>query len=482
MRRCKKIAALLCALAMMASILSVGAWAAPSDIAVQVNGQEVSFPDARPEVRNGRTMIPMRAAFETLGAQVTWNPEQQSVTAVKGDTTVVMTLGSTNVSVTENGEQRQLQMDVAPYSRNSRTYVPVRFAAQAFSCAVGWDGDARTVILVDIDQLLGDATFRNLDGWIQADLKQETPNPAKTTGKASVKLTVADTDGKMQTYPLSAVFSGISNETQAQMQLEMDFSELASLLLDGADLGTAEKNELKKLCKAAVDTRMDMAAGKVYFNIDCPLLLQMIGESLGDSNVWYFADMKELNTAGFDYTAYVQNLKNLLSSGDAGFRDLLVSMFSGMELTDTAEYEQLQVSMDVIRTLLSDQTMTRSGSDYTAKWAAQSDGINMQVAMTYQTSGSRLTGMKMALSADDGESPVTAAFQVRSDGKNTAMTLDLDLAAEMKLHFDLSAETVKSNAQPDVQPPAGSKIVDIMDALGAAAAPYDTIAKEAAGA
>ena len=129
MRRCKKIAALLCALAMMASILSVGAWAAPSDIAVQVNGQEVSFPDARPEVRNGRTMIPMRAAFETLGAQVTWNPEQQSVTAVKGDTTVVMTLGSTNVSVTENGEQRQLQMDVAPYSRNSRTYVPVRFAA-----------------------------------------------------------------------------------------------------------------------------------------------------------------------------------------------------------------------------------------------------------------------------------------------------------------------------------------------------------------
>ena len=62
------------------------------------------------------------------------------------------------------------------------------------------------------------------------------------------------------------------------------------------------------------------------------------------------------------------------------------------------------------------------------------------------------------------------------------MTLDLDLAAEMKLHFDLSAETVKSNAQPDVQPPAGSKIVDIMDALGAAAAPYDTIAKEAAGA
>ena len=35
-----------------------------------------------------------------------------------------------------------------------RTYVPVRFAAQAFDCAVGWDQDTSTAIIVDTEKLL----------------------------------------------------------------------------------------------------------------------------------------------------------------------------------------------------------------------------------------------------------------------------------------------------------------------------------------
>ena len=48
----KKIVAALCAAAMMVSVLSVSAWAVPSGITVQVNGQEVPFPDAEPESKN----------------------------------------------------------------------------------------------------------------------------------------------------------------------------------------------------------------------------------------------------------------------------------------------------------------------------------------------------------------------------------------------------------------------------------------------
>ena len=107
MKAYKKIVAALCTAAMMVSVLSVSAWAVPSGITVQVNGQEVTFPDAEPESKNGRTFIPVRAAFEALGAEVTWDQADKSVTAVKGDTTVVMTLDSTKAEITEDGRKQR---------------------------------------------------------------------------------------------------------------------------------------------------------------------------------------------------------------------------------------------------------------------------------------------------------------------------------------------------------------------------------------
>ena len=83
MKTYKKIVAALGTAAMMVRVISGSACAVPSGITVQVNGQEVTFPDAEPESKNGRTFIPVRAAFEALGAEVTWDQADKSVTAVK---------------------------------------------------------------------------------------------------------------------------------------------------------------------------------------------------------------------------------------------------------------------------------------------------------------------------------------------------------------------------------------------------------------
>lgn len=474
----KKIVAALCAAAMMVSVLSVSAWAVPSGITVQVNGQEVPFPDAEPESKNGRTFIPVRAAFEALGAEVTWDQADKSVTAVKGDTTVVMALDSTKAEVTKDGQKQELTMDVAPYSKGGRTYVPVRFAAEAFSCAVGWDGDEHTVMIVDVDALLGDATFENLDGWVRADLEREVPNPAKTTGQMSLKMTMPDAQGKIQAYPLSATFSGISTDTKAELQMEMDFAELFALFAGGSDLSAADKAELKKLSQAAVETRMDLESGKIYFTIDCPLLLTMIGEGLGDGNVWYLMDLAKLSEAGgFDYQSYLQGIEEMLGSEYAGFRELMVSMLSDLELTSAAyDYEMLQTSAEILCALLSDQAMVKSGSNYTVNWALKEDSSVLgQIKMTYQTSGDRLVGVKMEMTIDDGMDGMTLKMNVREDGTNTTMDMDIDLGNDLKLSFALSAKTVQANAQPAVEPPAGAQIVDIMDVLDEASNGYNDL-------
>lgn len=474
----KKIVAALCAAAMMVSVLSVSAWAVPSGITVQVNGQEVPFPDAEPESKNGRTFIPVRAAFEALGAEVTWDQADKSVTAVKGDTTVVMALDSTKAEVTKDGQKQELTMDVAPYSKGGRTYVPVRFAAEAFSCAVGWDGDEHTVMIVDVDALLGDATFENLDGWVRADLEREVPNPAKTTGQMSLKMTMPDAQGKIQAYPLSATFSGISTDTKAELQMEMDFAELFALFAGGSDLSAADKAELKKLSQAAVETRMDLESGKIYFTIDCPLLLTMIGEGLGDGNVWYLMDLAKLSEAGgFDYQSYLQGIEEMLGSEYAGFRELMVSVLSDLELTSAAyDYEMLQTSAEILCALLSDQAMVKSGSNYTVNWALKEDSSVLgQIKMTYQTSGDRLVGVKMEMTIDDGMDGMTLKMNVREDGTNTTMDMDIDLGSDLKLSFALSAKTVQANAQPAVEPPAGAQIVDIMDVLDEASNGYNDL-------
>ena len=474
----KKIVAALCAAAMMVSVLSVSAWAVPSGITVQVNGQEVPFPDAEPESKNGRTFIPVRAAFEALGAEVTWDQADKSVTAVKGDTTVVMALDSTKAEVTKDGQKQELTMDVAPYSKGGRTYVPVRFAAEAFSCAVGWDGDEHTVMIVDVDALLGDATFENLDGWFLADLEREVPNPAKTTGQMSLKMTMPDAQGKIQAYPLSATFSGISTDTKAELQMEMDFAELFALFAGGSYLSAADKAELKKLSQAAVETRMDLESGKIYFTIDCPLLLTMIGEGLGDGNVWYLMDLAKLSEAGgFDYQSYLQGIEEMLGSEYAGFRELMVSVLSDLELTSAAyDYEMLQTSAEILCALLSDQAMVKSGSNYTVNWALKEDSSVLgQIKMTYQTSGDRLVGVKMEMTIDDGMDGMTLKMNVREDGTNTTMDMDIDLGSDLKLSFALSAKTVQANAQPAVEPPAGAQIVDIMDVLDEASNGYNDL-------
>ena len=128
---------------------------APSTgISVQLDGRNLSFPDAAPEARDGRTFLPVRTVFEAMGAEVSYSPAAQTITAVRDGPTVTMALGGTTATVERSGVTTHIPMDAAPYAHDNRTYVPVRFAAQAFGCAVGWDAGDRTVILIDMEKLV----------------------------------------------------------------------------------------------------------------------------------------------------------------------------------------------------------------------------------------------------------------------------------------------------------------------------------------
>lgn len=132
----------------VAPVLKDGKWGIIANpltaIKVVLNGEQLKF-DRLPITENGRTLVPLRVIFEAMGATVDWDGVTQTVTAVKGNTTVKMQIG--NSIMIKNGEK--IALDVPPKIINGRTLVPVRAVAESFGAKVDWDGETKTVIITD---------------------------------------------------------------------------------------------------------------------------------------------------------------------------------------------------------------------------------------------------------------------------------------------------------------------------------------------
>lgn len=99
---------------------------------------------AAPEITNGRTMLPIRAVAEAAGAEVGWEPSTSTVLieSASGDE-ISCSIGSPTITVNESTSQ----MDVTPYIKQDKTYVPVRAVSEALELEVDWDATTQTVRL-----------------------------------------------------------------------------------------------------------------------------------------------------------------------------------------------------------------------------------------------------------------------------------------------------------------------------------------------
>lgn len=112
------------------------------NIKVIFNGKQMDF-DQPPILLNGRTLVPLRAVFEAMGAKVDWDQETGTVTSTKNYRTVSLSLGSTTMY--EDGFP--VFLDVPAQVFNGRTLVPVRAISEAFGADVQWDGNSNSVII-----------------------------------------------------------------------------------------------------------------------------------------------------------------------------------------------------------------------------------------------------------------------------------------------------------------------------------------------
>lgn len=126
---------IICSFLILVSLFRVVVFA-DYPISVTLDGEKINF-DVNPVLIDGRTMVPIRAIFEAMGAVVEWNNDTQSAICTKGDTVVKMTIDSPTIYINDQVSQ----MDTSPVIINGRTLAPARFVAESFGYTVEWDNE-----------------------------------------------------------------------------------------------------------------------------------------------------------------------------------------------------------------------------------------------------------------------------------------------------------------------------------------------------
>ena len=128
-------------------------------IKVSLNGDYLVF-DQQPIIVNGQVLVPMRAIFEAMGAEVKWDDSTQTVYAthktdtlvevysvIIDDTMMIISWYDPVDSSTLPG-RKYVTLDVAPILVGDRTLVPTEAIVEAFFAKVEWDEITKTVIII----------------------------------------------------------------------------------------------------------------------------------------------------------------------------------------------------------------------------------------------------------------------------------------------------------------------------------------------
>lgn len=179
----KKIISVLLSTVMTLSMITLPAMA-NKGITVTLDGKEIMF-DVQPQLINERTMVPLRAIFEALDAEVLWTQETKTVTSSKDKTVISMSID--NPVMTVNGQS--ITLDTPPCIIDERTLVPVRAISEAFDLNVDWEQSTQTVVITT-------------KGTVKDDTPTEEPTPVPTvapTPKPTPVPTVVPTQEPVKT-------------------------------------------------------------------------------------------------------------------------------------------------------------------------------------------------------------------------------------------------------------------------------------------
>lgn len=210
---------------MVAMTMFVPAFAS-EEISVYLDDKKIEF-DVSPLLVDGRTMVPMRAIFEKLGAVVFWDSDTRTAIANKGNVNVSISIGDTTLH--KNGQL--VALDVPAQLSDGRTLVPLRAVSEAFDCEVIWNGNTRTVNILSKKELsVKDMAINELIGWIEENYNNSLDGNRKNLG---YKVTYGNDDFQVS-YSTDTRKVQVSYITRTSTEITGVFLELTQLQYMGS--------------------------------------------------------------------------------------------------------------------------------------------------------------------------------------------------------------------------------------------------------
>lgn len=113
-------------------------------ITVILNGKFIAF-DQKPESKNSRVMVPIRAVAEAMGADVGWGKVDGKISVKISDAAYSIEFIVGDKTALVNGDK--VTFDQEAFIKNGRTLVPLRFVAEAFDAQVEWVQSLQRVVI-----------------------------------------------------------------------------------------------------------------------------------------------------------------------------------------------------------------------------------------------------------------------------------------------------------------------------------------------
>ncbi|MGB9553903.1 MAG: copper amine oxidase N-terminal domain-containing protein, partial [bacterium] len=180
------------------------------------NGQPGTQMDVAPFIEANRTWVPVRFVSEALGAEVKWRQEEQQVYITMGGNDIILTIGSN--SLVFNGKSQT--MDVAPFLRSNRTWVPLRFVAENLGCTVSWVQGSQEVVIRRGPFSGPTVAFVQNGQLIMSEVSGDSPGAKRVLAEGNVT-------GEEISGPFAWSFNGIKIAYYRIQKLDFDFFRLS---------------------------------------------------------------------------------------------------------------------------------------------------------------------------------------------------------------------------------------------------------------
>lgn len=434
---------------------------APKTASVYINGNELELDGTTPLIKSDRVFVPLRPIFEALGAEVGYEADTKTVTADTEGKHVEFNVGSKEVKVTDNGALNKMTIDAPSFIEGDRTYVPVRFAAQALGCNVGWDGSEKAVIIADKEAFVKEnGSSFEIANKISEFANKAAAEKTKVSGTINFSTTIKDETDYTLSGKMTINGKADSNNAEINTAIELNEKELKEL----ADKFTAElEGEAKTETEEIFD---QLQKSNIDFILDGETLTFYVKSNIisiftgGPVDTWYKIDISELYSG-----LGMGNIKDIIkNSQNASIEEQLAECIDTVPLNSLEESNVLFETYGSVIKMFSDESFKETADGYVSTLKSPlADGVELLTSMTASTDADKnVTGFGIDVKTlMDGKEIVAA--KVNTTGLDT--TFYLDVTAEDVLTFNANGSINLEETTEEISKAPNGTVVNLNNVI-----------------